>query len=92
MKYFCIFDKKNGSYNPQLFAATSIPEAVRMVAMSLEEGKNTLAKFPADFQLYMVGDFEHTTGVMTPATPNGPMMIQEVSQIMSESLLGKAVK
>jgi len=92
MKYFSIFDKKSGAYNPHIFAATSIPEAVRSIQMHMEEGKGTLAKFPADYQLYLIGDFNPQDGILAPPTEKGPMLLQEVAQIQSEYLLGKAVK
>lgn len=93
MKYFTIFDKKTGAYNPQIFAATSIPEAVRSIIMATEDGKGSLSKFPSDYVLYLVGDFDPQSGLVTPPTQTGPMLIQEIAQIMSEHhLSSKAVK
>ena len=89
MKYFSMFDKKSGAYNPTIFAATSIAEAVRSVQMHLEEGKSPVAKFPADFKLCLVGDFDPANGLMTPPTAQGPIDVQEVSAMMSDMLLAR---
>lgn len=89
MKYFSIFDKKSGAFNPQMFAELSIPDAVRAVQQSLDEGKSRIAKFPADYQLYLIGDYDHNTGLLTPPTATGPLLIQEIAQIQAEFLLGQ---
>lgn len=87
MKYFCIFDKKSGAFNPHMFAELSIADAVRAVQMSLDEGKSRIAKFPADFQLYLIGDFDPMTGVLTPPAPTGAICVEEVASIQAQYLL-----
>lgn len=90
MKYFAMFDKKSGAFGSNIFSSTSIPEAVRAVQMALDDGKATLAKFPAEFQLFYIGDFDPMTGIMTPANERGPQFLQEVSSILSDYLLTRA--
>jgi len=90
MKYFVLFDKKNGHYQETIFSATSIADAVRSMGMHLSEGKGMVATYPADYQLCLVGDFDFKTGAMVPPTDRGPIVVQEVSEIMSDALLGRA--
>lgn len=92
MKYFTLFDRKSGAYSPEIFGCRSMPEAVRSVALACDAGKGPVAKFPADFDLYQIGEFDSNAGVMIPATQQGPLFIQAVSSIVSEYLIGKAAE
>lgn len=90
MKYFAIFDKKQGCYQPQIMPIASTAEAIRGMGVMLSEGKGTIAQFPADFQLCMVGEFNINTGVLVPASEKGPIVVDEVAKIYSDYLLGRA--
>lgn len=90
MKYFGMFDKKSGEFREQIIHARNVHEAIRALQMHLQEGKGEIALYPADFQLYLIGEFDTKLGIVVPPTEKGPVLIQEVAQMLSESLLGKA--
>lgn len=68
IKMFSIFDAKAGSF-AQPFFAFNEAVAQRNVAIAVRDGTSLLAKFPADYQLYLVGEFDDGTGEVTPMRP-----------------------
>jgi len=88
--YFSFFDKKASGYLPA-WPCSSTAEAMRAVHIGVQEGKSTWAKFPADFDLYLVGHWDHVQGLMTPPTSQGPQFLEHVTTFATpEVSLGKA--
>lgn len=88
--YFSFFDKKASSYL-NAWPCSSTAEALRAVQIGVQDGKSTWARFPADFDLYLVGHWDHVQGLMTPPTPQGPQFIEHVTAcVIPEVSLGKA--
>lgn len=67
MKLFCMYDVK-AQHFIQPFAETSTHAALRGFEVAVNEGKSTFSRFPDDFCLMELGDFDQTSGQITPAT------------------------
>lgn len=78
MHYFAFFDKKASSYL-NAWPASSTAEALRAVQIGCEDAKATWAKFPGDFDLYLIADWDHTQGLMIPPTKQGPQFVEHVT-------------
>lgn len=83
MKYYAIFDKKSGAYMETMFPARNTAEAIRSVQTTVNDPKTNLYLYPADFQLYLIGDYDPLRGIMEPATPQGPFLVIEVAALVN---------
>lgn len=66
---FSVFDLKSGLYGrPFVAAATGV--AIRQFTdeVNRSEAENLLYHHPADFDLYHVGNFDETTGLVNPVS------------------------
>lgn len=61
MKLLSVKDVKSSSFG-QPISARSIPEAIRMIAIAADEPKSALARFPSDYELWYIGDFDEISG------------------------------
>lgn len=91
MKYFAIFDKKSGMYQENLVAHRTHHEAIRSVQLAGQDPKSFLSQFPADFRLDFIGDFDPAHGVVTPASQQGPVIVDEVAALLSQYQSERAV-
>lgn len=67
-KAYCILDLKTSQYARPFFFATD-GEAIRAMSDSISAGDSLLAKHPADFVLYRVGQFDSDTGDFDACSP-----------------------
>lgn len=67
MKYIitAIYDLKSKQYG-YLQTVTSLVESERTLIATMEKGNNNIAKFPQDFQLFKMADYDLTSGEITP--------------------------
>lgn len=78
MKLFSVKDVKSSIFlNP--LPARSTPEATRIIALSASNPESTLAKFPADFELWFIGDFDELSGILT-STPSFVASVNEIKE------------
>lgn len=61
MKLFAIKDHKSGIFLQPNFQK-SIPDALRSWEIISNEGDSMVSRFPNDFRLYHLGDFDEQTG------------------------------
>lgn len=80
-QFFSLFDKKAVSFSTPFFMP-SIPEACRAVAQAGKDGKSMFAQYPADFALYLISHWDHKTGCMTPTSHGGPLLVEEVANLV----------
>lgn len=80
MQLFSIFDKKAVSFSTP-FVMPSIAEATRAVQVNIQEGKVMFARFPADYQLYLVAHWDASTGCLTPPSHGSPQLVLELAAI-----------
>ena len=64
MKIFAMYDTKANFYL-QPFPETSTIAALRGFEVAVNEGKSTFNRFPDDFCLHELADFDQQTGVIT---------------------------
>lgn len=66
MQLFSVFDTKAKFYDaPRLYR--NIADASRAFESACRDANSSFAKFPADFHLYMIGEFDQITGRILPA-------------------------
>jgi len=70
MKLFAMYDTKAQTFL-QPFPETSTIAALRGFEVAVNEGKSTFSRFPDDFCLMEIADFNQDTGQLIPlAAPN----------------------
>lgn len=70
MKIFCIYDIKAGIYL-QPFPESSTISALRGFELAVNKGDSTLSRFPDDFCLMELADFDVNSGSLVPhISPN----------------------
>lgn len=67
MKLFCVLDTK-ANFFMQPFPETSTIAALRGFDVAVNEGKSTFSKFPDDFCLMELAEFDQQTGELIPYT------------------------
>lgn len=65
LKMFSVRDAKAEIYNAP-FYKRSIGEAERDFKTALTDDKNPNAKYPEDFDLFLIGEYDDSTGLVTP--------------------------
>lgn len=63
-----MFDSKVSAFGPPGFVV-HLGEALREWENAVNDPKSNPGKYPSDFQLYQLGEFDNSTGVFTPKTP-----------------------
>lgn len=82
LKIYAVYDKKAMVYAPPFFVNTAI-EAVRAFGELVADGRSTVAKYPSDFALYCLGDFDDCNGLFMP---NGiPQLVHEAMEFVKGS-------
>lgn len=66
------------------FVAHNYMDAQRMVALTAQAKGSSLAVFPQDYTLFLLGDLDEKTGIFKPATPKGPKACGLASEILAE--------
>lgn len=61
LKAFAIHDRKAGFFNPPFFFP-SVGQAVRLCTDLTADMSNVIGRYPQDFDLYQVGEFDDATG------------------------------
>lgn len=78
LKMFTIYDSKLKAYMPPLYYRNS-GEALRAVTMSLEKSDHPFAKFPGDYTLFEIGQFDDETGAIDQlSTPHSHGVLVEL--------------
>ena len=62
MKCFSVFDTKANVFGVPFFALT-VGVASRLFAELVADFQSTVNRYPADFSLYEIGDFNETSGL-----------------------------
>jgi len=66
--YFSIYDKKSLHYTP-IWQAQTFGAAERAFNTAVNSDSNDYSKYPEDFDLFHVGNFDDETGIFEPCTP-----------------------
>ncbi len=81
MKLFSVYDLKAEVYAPP-FLAHNEEVARRMIAEACEDTRISLAKYPADYQLRMVGEWSEDDGLLGSHERCYPRVIASVEEIL----------
>ena len=76
-RLYAIYDLKSMSYDKP-FSAPNHGSAIRAVRSAMRDPNSSLVLFPADFQIFCIGGFDHGTGVVTAVTP-----VELVAQVLA---------
>lgn len=82
---FSVLDGKVGSWSRPFCEPTS-QAAVRMVISIIRDGDNLLAKFPSDYSLWEVGQFDDETGEVSGYRP---VLVRNVGELAEELILAQ---
>lgn len=66
MKLFAVRDLKANVFLKPV-ADLNVASATRSFGLVVNEGSSMISKYPADFALYEIGDFDEVTGMITVA-------------------------
>lgn len=80
---YTVFDKKTSSYG-NLMLSSHIGEMTRSLERALADAESAIAKWPSDFALCRVGQYDQAKGVITPVTP--PEVVLEVAALVRPKL------
>jgi len=68
IRAYTVYDEKTLSFNPPFFAATD-GAATRSFQELANDLNTNVGKYPADFKLYYIGDYDIDKGAMLPIAP-----------------------
>ncbi|WNK12764.1 MAG: nonstructural protein [Microvirus sp.] len=77
---YSVFDTKTSVYSPP-FVARNQYDAIRMVRQLLDEKQANPAKYPMEFALFHIGDWDDEHGVV--ACPPAPRSLGLLSEFVS---------
>lgn len=79
LKIFAVYDKKSVAYaNPFYFHQKG--QAIRAFEDAVNDPQSPLSKHPEDFAIFEIGEWNDTTGVITPL-PN-PVPVEEALNVI----------
>lgn len=76
LKVFSIHDSKAEAFMAP-FTATTNGMAIRMVMNLLSDPNSQASKYPGDFSLFMLGEFDDNTGRLKVTTPSSLGLLTE---------------
>lgn len=81
LRAYSIRDQKSEIFNSPFFKNTH-GEAERDFRTLVNDDKSTVNKFPEDFDLYYVGDYDNNTGVFAPQST--PQIVIKAVQVLEQ--------
>lgn len=79
LKAYAVLDKQVGAYLVPFFARTD-GEAIRSFTDAVGDKNTQFCKYPADYHLWRLGEFDDGSGVLEP-TPGGPQPIVSAAEV-----------
>lgn len=77
---FSLFDRKLREHGPIFVEQNSQTMERSLMDAVSRSGESMLAKYPQDYDLYLIGEYETETAVVTPSVP--PLMLANVADIL----------
>lgn len=84
-QFYSLFDKKAVFFSPPILFS-HVAEATRSVQAAMEDSKSKLAKWPADFALYVVGHWDGSTGCIMPTASGIPQLVIEIAALVPQGV------
>ncbi|AXH77461.1 MAG: nonstructural protein [Microviridae sp.] len=80
MRIYSVYDEKAEEFSPPFFQQND-RLAQRMITESCKGNGSMLAAYPEDFKLYRLGEFESSTGEITPEQrPNLLLCVKDLTK------------
>lgn len=83
MKLYAVRDCKADSFGAPMSIA-SVGIARRVLLETAQQGNSPLAKYPEDFSLYELGEYDADSGEIRPCKP-APVFVATVLDILNEA-------
>lgn len=80
LKYFSVFDKKANLFGP-VFSSHTLGSAERSLKESMSNPDSPHGKYPDDFSLYHLFDFDDETGLIVD-THEPPLLVVHASALV----------
>jgi len=76
VKLFCVLDAKLNLFNtPMAFQSQGLAHRAFQDEVNREDKDNPMHKYPEDFSLYYVGDFDSAIGCFVPPSKGIPELV-----------------
>lgn len=66
---YAIYDSKAAVFSQPFFTQNN-EVAIRSFSVTANDPQSNVSRFPADFSLHHIGEYDDETGVLTPQKPN----------------------
>lgn len=86
MKLYSVYDKKSMFFDSP-FCVENDVQAARSFDQAVNDPRSTLSKYPADFALYYLGEFEGSTGAIMSF--DIPRLKHEAMEFVRKSAVGE---
>lgn len=67
-KVYTVYDQKSEAYLMPFFMQTNA-SAIRAITDLVNDPQHTFGKHPADYSLFLIGEFEDDQGILSPGQP-----------------------
>lgn len=84
LKVFSVLDSKIGAFGVP-FVAVSGPAAQRLLSVTVRDGESLLSRFPEDYALYEIGNFDDQTGELCPCVPVSVCSCVQLKEVVHAS-------
>lgn len=86
MKLYSVYDKKAMFFDSPFCVENDI-QAARAFDQAVNDPRSTLSKYPADFALYCLGEYDPGTGFVK--CPDIPIFTHEAMEFVRKSAVGE---
>lgn len=83
-KVFTIHDSKAAAFLPPFFMTTS-GQAVRAIIDCASDPQHNFARHPSDFTLFQIGEYDDSTGCLSPCAPENLGSLVQLLSLKGQS-------
>jgi len=69
LQAFSVYDSKAKAFSPPFFQANNALAIRAFTELANDEGRNNVSRFPEDFSLHHIGEFDDSTGKLSELPP-----------------------
>lgn len=89
LKVYAVRDVKADSFSEGLITTGTDGLALRIFADACQDGRTNLAKYPSDFMLYRLGEYDPSSGLLTALAV--PELVGTASQFVKRDAVPEVV-
>ena len=79
LSIFCIFDLKSGVHQAPFFSHNQ-DTAMRLIALEMENPGSLIGRFPKDYELYFLGEWNDENGEIVSGIPYSVASLIEIAE------------